>query len=231
MAVMNKRYLVLLAFLACLTGCVPVDSLNPLYSDSDLISDDALIGQWVPVDQSQKQLIFQFEKAKGPSYVLQVSEKNKSDKLFYVVRLVAIGKNRFLDVSPADVHVVTLDDSLKALQSKSGKNLEPPLFHLGLGAYLELAGSTQNEAHIRRAHWFFRFRFDGKKFGLDGTDDKKFMQAMESNKLRIDTGFEKGREVLITASTKDLQKFVMEHIDDDSFFTQHAPEMERMQAQ
>jgi hypothetical protein len=51
---------------------------------------------------------------------------------------------------------------------------------------------------------------------------------MESNKFRIDTAFEKGREVLITASTKDLQKFVMEHIDDDSFFTQHVPAMERM---
>jgi len=227
---MIKRYLVLLALLVSLNGCMPVDSLNPLYSDSDLISDEALIGQWVPVDQSQKQIIFQFEKAKGPSYILQVSEKNKNEKLFYVVRLVAIGKNRFLDVSPEDVHVVSLDNSLKALQSKSGKNLEHPLFHLGLGSYLELAGSTQNEATLRPAHWFFRFRFDGKKFSLDGTDDEKFIQAMESNKFRIDTGFEKGREVLITASTKDLQKFVMEHLDDDSFFTQHVPEMERMPA-
>jgi hypothetical protein len=218
--------ILVLAFM-CLAGCVPVDSLNPLYTDADVIFDDALVGQWVPVDHSQEQIVFKFERVKG-GYILWASAKNKNDKYGYLVHLLSIGKNRFLDVSPADVHVVTLDNSLKALQSKSGKNLEHPLFHLGLGSYLELAGSTQNEAYLRPAHWFFRFRFDGKKFSLDGTDDEKFMQAMESNKFRIDTAFEKGREVLITASTKDLQKFVMEHIDDDSFFTQHVPAMERM---
>jgi len=228
MALMNKPYLVLLALLACLTGCVPVDSLNPLYTDGDLISDDALIGQWVPVDQSQERIVFQFERAKGPSYILQVTEKDKSDKLFYVARVVAIGKNRFLDVSPADVHIPLLNNPVKALQSKSGKNLEPPIFHLGLGSYFELAGSTVKEANVKTAHWFFRFRLNGKKLSLDGTDDEKFLEAMQNNKFHIDTGLERGRDVLITASTKDLQKFVMEHLDDDSFFTQHIPEIERM---
>jgi hypothetical protein len=205
-----------------------VDSLNPLYTDGDLISDDALVGRWVPVDQSQEQIIFQFEKAKGPSYILQVSEKNKSEKLFYAVRLVGIGKNRFLDVVPAEVHINTLDSPLKMAQLKSGKKLEPPLVHLGLGAYLEVPSGAQ-EAYVRGAHWFFRFQFDGKKFRLDGTDDEKFMQAIESDRLHIDTaGFEKSKDLLITASTKDLQKFVMEHIDDGQLFTQHVPEMERM---
>ncbi len=228
---MHKRYLALLALLACLTGCVPVDSFNPLYTDTDLISDDALVGQWVPVDHSQEQIVFKFEKAKGPSYLLQVSSKDKSEKLFFVVRLVSIGKNRFLDVSPGDVQVSTLENPRQALQSMSGKNLEHPLFHLGLGAYLELAGNTQNEANVRSAHWLYKFRFDGKKLSLDGTDDEKFLQAMDGNKLRVDTALERGRCVLITASTKDLQKFVIEHLDDGSFFTQHVPEMERMPSQ
>jgi hypothetical protein len=228
---MNKRYLFLLALLGCLTGCVPVDSLNPLYSDSDLVSDDALIGQWTPVDQSQERIIFQFERAKGPSYILQIIEKDKSDKLFYVARLVAIGKNRFLDVSPADVHIPLLNNPVMALQSKSGKNLEPPIFHLGLGSYFELAGSTEKEeANVKAAHWLFRFRLNGKKLSLDGTDDEKFLEAMQNNKFHIDTGLERGRNVLITASTKDLQNFVTEHLDDNSFFTQHVPEIERISA-
>lgn len=225
---MNKRYLPLLALLACLAGCVPVDSLNPLYADSDLISDDALIGQWAPVDHSQEPIVFQFERVKGPSYILQVSTKNKPDKLIYQVRLVGIGKNRFLDVSPGDVHIFTLGNPLRALQQRSGKNLEHPIFHLGLGAYLELAGSTQNEANVITAHWFFKFHLDGKKLSLDGTDDEKFLQAIQDNKFHLDTALEGGRDVLITATTKDLQKFVIEHLDDGSFFTQHVPEMERM---
>jgi hypothetical protein len=47
---MNKRYLVLLALLAFLTGCVPVDSLNPLYTDKDVVFDETLLGSWVGPD-------------------------------------------------------------------------------------------------------------------------------------------------------------------------------------
>jgi hypothetical protein len=228
MALMNKRHLALLALLALLTGCVPVDSLNPLYTDADVIFDDALVGQWVPVDHSQEQIVFKFERVKG-GYILLASAKNKSDKYAYLVHLLSIGKNRFLDVVPAEVHINTLENPLKLAQSKPGKNLEPHLVHLGLGAYLEVLGGAQPAAYVRGAHWFFKFQFDGKKFRLDGTDDEKFLQAIESDRFHIDTaGFEKSKDLLITAGTNDLQKFVMEHIDDDSFFTQHVPAMERM---
>lgn len=229
---MKPKILCLLAVLACLTGCVPVDSLNPLYTDGDLISDDALVGRWMPIDHSQEPIVFQFEKSQGPSYILQVSTKNKSDKLFYVVRLVGIGKNRFLDVSPTgEMNISILQNPRQALQLMSGKNLERPLFHLGLGTYFELAGNTQNEANVKTAHWLFKFHLEGKKLSLDGTDDEKFLQAMDANKFHLDTALERGRDVLITASTKDLQKFVIEHLDDGSLFTQHVPEMERMPSQ
>jgi hypothetical protein len=212
----------------CLAGCVPVDSLNPLYTDADVIFDDALVGQWVPVDHSQEQIVFKFERVKG-GYILWASGKDKNDKYGYFVHLLSIGKNRFLDVVPASVNISTLENPLKMAQSKSGKYLGPPLVHLGLGAYLEVPGGAQTKAYVRGAHWFFKFRFDGKKFSLDGTDDEKFLQAIESNKFHIDTaGFEMSKDLLITASTKDLQKFVMERVDDDSFFTQHVPEMERL---
>ncbi|HEY2912617.1 MAG TPA: hypothetical protein VGK21_04610 [Candidatus Angelobacter sp.] len=183
----------------------------------------------MPVDRSQEQIIFEFQKAKGPAYILLVSEKNKTEKLTYLVHLLSIGKSRFLDVVPAVVETSTLDSPLKVARSKAGKLLEPRLIHLGLGAYLEAPGASQTEAYVRGAHWFFRFRFDGKKFGLDGTDDEKFLAAMETNRFQVETaGFEKSKDLLITASTKDLQKFVIEHVDDDSFFTRHIPEMERM---
>jgi hypothetical protein len=47
---MNKRYVVLLALLACLTGCVPVDSLNPLYTEKDTVFDESLLGEWIGPD-------------------------------------------------------------------------------------------------------------------------------------------------------------------------------------
>jgi hypothetical protein len=226
---MRKTYAALLAFIvACLASCVPVDSLNPLYTDADVIFDDALVGQWVPVDHSQEQIVFKFERVKG-GYILWASAKNKNGKYGYLVHLLSIEKNRFLDVVPANVDISTLENPLKMAQSKSGKYLEPPLVHLGLGAYLEVPEGAQTKAYVKVAHWFFKFKFDGKKFSLDGTDDEKFLQAIESDRIHIDTAsFEKSKDLLITASTNDLQKFVMEHIDDDSFFTQHIPAMERM---
>ncbi|HEY2170630.1 MAG TPA: hypothetical protein VGJ30_13450 [Candidatus Angelobacter sp.] len=39
-----KKFLLLLAGLLWLTGCVPVDSLNPLYTDKDLAFDESLLG-------------------------------------------------------------------------------------------------------------------------------------------------------------------------------------------
>jgi hypothetical protein len=230
MAAMKSKILCLVALLASLTGCVPVDSLNPLYTEKDLIAEDALVGRWVPADHSEEQVIFEFQRAKGPAYILQVSSNDKPEKLTYLVHLVNIGKNRFLDVVPAAVQISTADNPLKFARSKSGKNLEPLLVHLGLGGYLEVPAGAKTEAYVRVAHWFFKFHFDGKKFNLDGTDDEKFLAAMEANKFQIETaGFEKSKDVLITANTKQLQSFVMEHGNDDSFFTQHVPEMERMQ--
>ena len=54
MALMNKRHLVLLALVACLTGCVPVASLNPLYTDKDVVFDESLLGEWVGADANEK---------------------------------------------------------------------------------------------------------------------------------------------------------------------------------
>ncbi|HET8891602.1 MAG TPA: hypothetical protein VFQ41_22065, partial [Candidatus Angelobacter sp.] len=51
---MNKKHLVLLALLACLTGCVPVDSINPLYTDKDVVFDESLLGEWVGMDANEK---------------------------------------------------------------------------------------------------------------------------------------------------------------------------------
>lgn len=47
---MAKKCLCLLALAALITGCAPVESLNPLYTDKDVITDPRLEGEWVAPD-------------------------------------------------------------------------------------------------------------------------------------------------------------------------------------
>jgi hypothetical protein len=104
MALMNKRYLVLLALLACLTGCVPVDSLNPLYTDKDVVFDESLLGSWVGADKGEEGglEILAREQDGKKSYLLVMTDKSKDMKVFkktlYHARLVKLNEHLFLDV-------------------------------------------------------------------------------------------------------------------------------------
>src|ERR1700704_4677830 len=99
---MNKRYVVLMALLACLTGCVPVDSLNPLYTDKDLVFDEALVGSWVGPDEGEEGgLEFLARDQDGErSYLLVMTAKDKDSnafkKIVYHARLVKLNEHLFL---------------------------------------------------------------------------------------------------------------------------------------
>src|SRR5947209_10220504 len=125
MALMNKRYLSLLALLACLTGCVPVDSLNPLYTDKDVVFDESLLGSWVGSDNGEDgvlEFIARDEDGRK-TYLLVMTDKNKDLKLFkktvYRARLVELNKHFFLDVVQESFEP---QSTTYFLQVKSGKN-------------------------------------------------------------------------------------------------------------
>ena len=104
MALMNKRYLVLLALVGCLTGCVPVDSLNPLYTDKDLAFDESLLGSWVGPDKGEEgglEILARDQDGKK-SYLLVMTDKSKDlnvlKKTVYHAQLVKLNEHLFLDV-------------------------------------------------------------------------------------------------------------------------------------
>ena len=103
---MNKRYVVLLALLACLTGCVPVDSLNPLYTDKDIVFDESLLGEWVGPDANDTGSM-KFVKEGKDAYVIVMTDKDGPDgeqkTTFYDARLLSLSGQKFLDVLPQRV--------------------------------------------------------------------------------------------------------------------------------
>ena len=240
---MNKRYLVLLALLACLTGCVPVDSLNPLYTDKDTVFDESLLGTWVGRDngaEGELGISTLVENGKQ-GYLLTLVDRDKEDGhcrsvMTYSAHLVNLDGRRFLDVTPEVWDARTDAYSLRIKSGKSGAAIEPRLLKLGAGIYLEFEDGTQSagdgkvKAQMRRAHQFLKVVKDDKKLQLDWADDDAFKKAVEKGTLHLASallGEGRDKDVVITANTRELQKFVLAHADDGTFFTDHVDELHR----
>jgi len=84
----------LAATVLLLVGCVT--SLNPLYTDKELVYDPALIGVWA--DDGTDAHTWTFEKGGERSYKLVVAHGDKSSP--FVAHLVELGEHRFLDLCP-----------------------------------------------------------------------------------------------------------------------------------
>jgi hypothetical protein len=91
---MRRRWIVALLALASLASCVP--SINPLYTDKDLVVDPALVGTWIDNDNET----WTFATGTDKSYSLVIDHDGKSGP--FVAHLVALGGYRFLDIMPTD---------------------------------------------------------------------------------------------------------------------------------
>jgi hypothetical protein len=239
MAIMNKRYLVLLALLACLTGCVPVDSLNPLYTDKDVVFDESLLGSWIGADKGEEGglEILAREQDGRKSYLLVMTDKSKDMKVFkktvYHARLVKLNEHLFLDVVQQNLEPQTTTYALQVKDGKGGASIEPALLKLGEAAYLEFQNGAPDGkvgAHLRRAHWIMRVTRKGKDLQLDWADDDEFRKAVEKGTIKLPSmllGEGKNKDVVITARTEELRKFVAEHADDGQFFNSKTSQLHR----
>jgi hypothetical protein len=239
MSLMNKRYLVLLALLACLTGCVPVDSLNPLYTDKDVVFDESLLGSWVGPDNGEEGglEILAREQDGKKSYLLVMTDKNKDLKVFkktvYHAWLVKLNEHMFLDVVQESFEPQSTTYSLQVKSGKSGATIEPALLKLGEATYLEFQNGAplgKVGAHLRRAHWIMRVAKKDNGLQLDWADDDAFRKAVEKGTMKLASillGEGKNKDVVITAGTEELRKFVAEHAGDDQFFNSKTSQLHR----
>src|SRR4029077_686114 len=240
MTPMNKRYLVLLALLACLTGCVPVDSLNPLYTDKEIVFDESLLGEWVGPDANETGSM-KFIKEGKDAYVIVMTENdgpNGEQKCTsYDAHLLSLSGQKLLDVQPREWSASQASYPLRVGGTKREQKIQPLLLKLGESAYMEFAAEAKGSdvvAYLRNAHRFFKVKGDGKNLRLEWIDDDKLKDAVLKGTVRvsnalISTGLSKdspsdskNKDIVLTASTADLQKFVVEQMNNDKVFTEHA---------
>jgi len=234
-----KKLGVLFAGLLLLTGCVPVDSLNPLYTDKDLAFDESLLGSWVGPDKGEEGglEILAREKDGKKSYLLVMTDKDKDLNVFkktvYHASLVKLGEHLFLDVVQQSFEPQSANYSLQVKSGKGGPSIQPALVKIGEAAYLEFQNGAPDGkvgARVRRAHWIMKVAKEEKTLQLDWADDEAFGKAVQAGTVKLPStllGEGKNKDVVITASTQELQKFVVEHAEDKTFFNRKTEELQR----
>ncbi|KAF0209935.1 MAG: hypothetical protein FD167_5418, partial [bacterium] len=91
--------LLLITLFLCLSSCY-IKSLNPIFTEKDLIFEPELIGEWIGEDEeSEAPWLFQKASNKGYDLILPVSQKSNTE---FEANLVKIGDFTFLDLYPKE---------------------------------------------------------------------------------------------------------------------------------
>lgn len=171
------------------TSCVP--SLHPLYNDNDRIEVLELEGKWL----SDSKDIWEFTKVEDePTYILRFTDHKKQG-----------------EQSP---------------ETKTA-NFEANIVKLGGHYFMDLypgdnkSLDNMNEMlaiHLLAAHTFAKLEIiDGQPY-IYFMDPKWLEDLFTENKIRIAHEVVDDDKIILTASTKELQKFISKYANDENAF-------------
>lgn len=168
-----------------LCSCIP--SVNPFYTDKDVVFDGRLVGTWQEKDAQGEPQVWKFEQEGTNACQLFVTEpQGKQGK--FEARLFKIKGLSFLDITPADCNYATNQADLVGFSMFPG--------HLLLRVY-------QLEPTLKLAM----------------TDFDWLQKFLEKNPGALPHRAETGRGILLTASTRELQKFIVKHLGENELFS------------
>jgi len=187
--------LLCLGLLLLAAGCFAVPSLHPLYTQEDLIFDESLIGTWVGGGEENPGR-WVFEKGENKAYKLTTINEDGTSK--FEAHLVKLGEHTFLDTLPEPLEGVNKD------------------FFYG--------------SHYIPAHCFSKIAIKGDSLQIALLDPDWLKEKMEKGEVsiaheQIDDGDEeagiseeKVKVIVLTASTKEIQRFVSQYAEDREAF-------------
>jgi hypothetical protein len=179
----NRNLIAAAGIAALLCSCLP--SINPFYTDKDVIFDPRLLGAWQEQDKTEKPDVWKFEGTTNKTYELTVTQEERKQGVF-TAHLFQLQQEFFLDLIPADCEFATNQADLVAFSMFPG--------HL-------LVRVTQIEPKLKLA----LFDFDWLQKYLE-KNPKALAHRQEGDRL------------LLTAGTRDLQEFVLQHLGEGELF-------------
>jgi hypothetical protein len=201
---MKTKKILFYALAALMGGCIPVLSLQPLYTEDTLVFNEQLIGTWVD-DPNDPEVTWHFtrmpyaeaeqlpdllEQAYEKVYRLKIRDEEMREGRF-VAALVSLDGKLFLDVLPDRFPCAEEDIE------------EMKMFY---NAFLFVPG-----------HSFLKVEFAGDQLKLWLTNDDDFQKLIDDKPKAIASAAVEDR-IILTAPTRKLQAFVAKYADDERLF-------------
>jgi hypothetical protein len=231
--IMRKSYLVFFVLVASLVGCVPVDSLNPFYTDRNVIFDSALLGKWTTGNPDDG--FVRFDRGDNDAYRMVFAGRNAAgelEELVFQVHLISLGGEKYLDVTANQVkgpgqYLFHTDPA------KKGSRFEPALQPIGDGLFLEVIGPTPGkgssqelQVKVLPAHTIYKVILNEKTLSLEFLDEQWVEEAIKKKQLQVrhlEAKSENSTDWVLSGSTAELQQFIVQHADDPGAFSSGTP--------
>jgi len=186
-----------------LGGCIPVMSLHPLYTEEDLVFEEKLLGTWV--DDSNN--IWEFKDANEQEKMCKlIFVDNEDKKGSFVARLVKLENKLFLDVFPNQLPCKAEKQKHQLVEDKIMLTVKvSPKWHYNTFFFVPF-------------HSFIKINSIKPHLKMQLTDDEGMGKLLAEDPNAIKHEIVDGTLVL-TASTKELQAFVLKYADDSRLFT------------
>jgi len=188
----------LAAVLLC--GCVPVFSLNGLYTEKDVVFEQDLLGTWA--DPNDPEGAWQFTRNNQVENAYRLTlESGDGPKGLFDAHLLKLENKLFLDVYPA----------------REG-------FEQNMAALEEAAEDPNNKVWAFNlifavpVHTFLRIDSVKPALKMRLTDDELMKKLLQQDPKAVEHVLADERRFVLTASTKKLQAFVLKYADDERLF-------------
>jgi hypothetical protein len=188
---MNARKLLSYMLPLLLGGCVPVLSLYPLYTKEDLVLEKKLPGTWVD-DANSPETTWEFKRIDEPQNAYQlIFTDEDGNKGSFVAHLLKLQDKLFLDITPSEL----------PWEPDDPNKMDWPY----------------NSFFLIPAHAFLKIDSIEPKLKMRLALESKIEELLKENPKAV-TYTTVGERLILTASTKELQAFVLKHVDDDRLF-------------
>jgi len=188
---MNVKKILFYLFAVLLGGCVPVMSLHSLYTKEDVVFEEKLLGTWVD-DPNNPETTWVFKRIEEPNnaYSLLFSD-NEGKKGSFVAHLIKLQNRLFLDVYPSEFPW-EIDEPNKVKW-------------------------LYNSFFLIPAHTFLKVDVIEPQLKIRLTNNEKMEELLRDDPNAVKHSSIEDR-IFLTASTKELQAFVIKYADDIRVF-------------
>ena len=188
---MNTKKILFYMLVAILGGCIPIMSVHPLYTKSDIVFEEKILGTWVD-DPNSPETSWEFSRMDEPdnAYKLIFTDE-EGKKGFFEAYLVKLQDKLFLDVFPGE----------------TPWELEDP----------NTVDWAYNTFFLLPSHTFIKIDSIEPQLKLRTTANTPMEEFLQEHPDAIEHILVEDR-IVLTASTKELQAFILKYADDEKLF-------------